>query len=84
MLHFEPDGRRLIKKVIAGYGLSNSLHCLSINANTWTTLSPSGPAPTPRYLLGFAATPDGMLYVFGGLSSSGKDGRGEREVKLGS
>jgi hypothetical protein len=25
-----------------------------------------GPAPSARELMGFAATPDGMLYVFGG------------------
>jgi hypothetical protein len=35
-------------------------------ANTWTALSPSGSGPSPRYGMGFAATPDGMLYVFGG------------------
>ena len=29
----------------------------------------SGYAPPGRYAMGFAATPDGMLYVFGGLDS---------------
>ncbi len=44
----------------------------------WTALPPSGDPPLPRNAMGFAATPDGMLYVFGGYSSDreGRDGRG--------
>ncbi len=34
---------------------------------TWTELRPFGPAPVERRRMGFAATPDGMLYVFGGM-----------------
>jgi hypothetical protein len=30
----------------------------------------TGSRPSPRYAMGFAATPDGMLYVFGGVGSS--------------
>jgi hypothetical protein len=50
----------------------NDLYCFSPAANTWTALSPSGSAPAPRSHLGFAATPDGMLYVFGGNGVSGQ------------
>jgi hypothetical protein len=32
--------------------------------------------PSPRYAMGFAATPDGMLYVFGGGDSTGIEGWG--------
>jgi hypothetical protein len=48
-------------------------------ASTWTALSPSGSAPSPRWGIGFAATPDGMLYVFGGYDGSNgnrREGRG--------
>jgi hypothetical protein len=48
--------------------------------NTWTALSPSGSGPSPRYTMGFASTPDGALYVFGGFSS-GKEGG---QIPLGS
>ena len=44
----------------------NDLYRFSAAANTWTALSPSGSGPSPRSDMGFAATPDGMLYVFGG------------------
>jgi hypothetical protein len=40
-------------------------------ANTWTALSPTGSGPSPRRAMGFAATPDGMLYIFGGMCYSG-------------
>jgi hypothetical protein len=43
------------------------LHRFSALANNWTTLFPSGSGPSPRIGVGFAATPNGMLYVFGGL-----------------
>jgi hypothetical protein len=45
---------------------------LSPVANTWTALSPSGSGPSPRSSMGFAATPDGMLYVFGGFDGGDK------------
>ena len=44
----------------------NDLYRFDPAAVKWTTLSPSGSAPSPRFAMGFAATPDGMLYVFGG------------------
>jgi hypothetical protein len=47
----------------------------SAAASTWTALSPSGTAPSQRESMGFAATPDGMLYVFGGRAN-GKEREG--------
>jgi hypothetical protein len=37
-------------------------------------LSPSGSGPSRREKFGFAATPDGMLYVFGGYDNTGTEG----------
>jgi hypothetical protein len=53
----------------------NDLYRFSAGDNTWTALSPTGSGPTPRDSMGFAATPDGMLYVFGGDGGSGKEGK---------
>jgi hypothetical protein len=55
----------------------NDVYRFSPAANTWTALSPSGPGPSPRSGMGFAATPDGMLYVFGGRDGGnvGEEGR---------
>jgi hypothetical protein len=50
-------------------GRQNDVYRFSAAANTWTALSPSGSGPSPRYSMGFASTPDGMLYVFGGIST---------------
>jgi hypothetical protein len=36
----------------------------------------AGSGPSGRYSMGFASTPDGMLYVFGGRDSSGTEGGG--------
>ena len=47
------------------------LYRFSPATNTWTALSPSGSGPSSRFRMGFAATPDGMLYVFGGYGSGG-------------
>ena len=55
-------------------GLLKDVYRFSAAANTWTALSPSGSSPSPRYNMGFAATPDGMLYVFGGSDGNGKVG----------
>ena len=52
-------------------GYLNDVYRFSAAANTWTALSPSGSGPSPRADMGFAATPDGMIYVFGGSSSYG-------------
>jgi hypothetical protein len=54
-------------------GWLNDLYSFSPVDKVVTALSPFGSplAPSPRYAMGFAATPDGMLYVFGGNSRSG-------------
>jgi hypothetical protein len=66
---------------------ANDLYRFSPSASKWAELSPIGPAPAPRQYMGFAATPDGMLYVFGGLRCSaygcgnegtGAEGAGDR------
>jgi hypothetical protein len=41
---------------------------------TWTMLPPNGSVPSPRCFSGFAATPDGMLYVFGGDAGGNRGG----------
>ena len=51
-------------------GRANDLYRFSPAAVTWTALSPSGSKPSPRSGLGMAATPDGMVYVFGGYGST--------------
>jgi hypothetical protein len=45
----------------------NDLYRFNPATVTWTALSPSGPFPSPRHMMGFTATPDGKLYVFGGF-----------------
>jgi hypothetical protein len=54
---------------------SNDLYRFSTGGNTWTALSTDGSRPSLRYYMGFTATPNGMLYVFGGFRSSGKEGK---------
>jgi hypothetical protein len=58
-------------------GLHNDLHRFNPAANACTALSPTGSGPSRRWAMGFAATPDGMLYVFGG-SGTGKVGGGDK------
>jgi hypothetical protein len=41
-------------------------------ARTWKALSPIGPPPSPRGGMGIAATPNGMVYIFGGYSDVGE------------
>jgi hypothetical protein len=55
----------------------NDLYRYSAADNAWTALSPSGSVPSLRADMGFAATPDGMLYVFGGWSGrpDGNEGK---------
>jgi hypothetical protein len=60
---------------------NNDMYRFSPANNTWTELSPSGSGPSPRWAMGFASTPDGVLYVFGGAGSSGKEGG---QIPLGS
>ena len=50
------------------------MYRLSAADNAWTKLSPSGSGPSPRHFMGFAATPDGMLYVFGGTDGGTERG----------
>ncbi len=45
----------------------NDLYSFSPAAGTWARRYPSGSAPSPQHMHGFAATPDGLLYVFGGF-----------------
>jgi hypothetical protein len=43
----------------------------------------AGSGPSPRVYMGFAATPDGMLYVFGGWGSGIEGGGGGEGLALG-
>ncbi len=45
----------------------NDLYRFDPATVTWTALSPTGIPPSRRHMMGFAATPDGKLYVFGGF-----------------
>ena len=49
----------------------NDLYRFSPTSNAWTALSVASP-PSARYYMGFAATPDGMLYVFGGYGTGSR------------
>ena len=40
----------------------------------WILLSTSGPVPSARARMGFCATPDGLIYVFGGNSNGERKG----------
>ena len=55
----------------SGTVVYNDLYSFSPNTSVWSALSPSGPLPAPRFGMGFAATPSGMLYMFGGANGSG-------------
>ena len=44
----------------------NDLYSYDSPKSTWTAISSSGSAPSSRRGMGFAATANGMLYVFGG------------------
>ena len=48
--------------------LYNDLYRYDPKNVTWTALTALGSAPSPRESMGFTATPDGMLYLFGGQS----------------
>jgi hypothetical protein len=49
--------------------LLNDLYHFNPATVTWTALFPSGSAPSPRCCntLGFTSTPDGIIYVYGGI-----------------
>ncbi len=51
----------------AGPSYFNDLYHLDPATATWTKLNPSGSPPAERHMMGFTATPDGALYVFGGF-----------------
>ena len=55
-------------------GNRNDLYRFSPAANTWSALFPFGFGPSVRHWVGFAATPDGMLYVFGGFDGGTEEG----------
>jgi N-acetylneuraminic acid mutarotase len=60
------------------WGFLNDLYRFNPTSNTWSNLSVANP-PSARSGMGFAATPDGMLYVFGGRGSDGGEGTSEPE-----
>jgi hypothetical protein len=47
-------------------GRTNDLYCYIPAAVQWVAILPSGSAPSPRSGLVMVATPDGMVYIFGG------------------
>ena len=49
---------------LSAVSVLNDLYRFSPTNNVWTALSAAFP-PSARGFMGFAATPDGMLYVFG-------------------
>ena len=51
-------------------GYLNDLYGFSPTNITWASLVATSP-PTARVHMGFTATPDGMLYVFGGYDGGG-------------
>ena len=56
--------------VIPG-SLHNDMYSFNPASSTWTTLAPSGAVPSARLGMGFTSTPDGLLYLFGGLQAEG-------------
>jgi hypothetical protein len=55
--------------IATAYG-SNKLYNFDFTASSWSLLSPSGTLPSGRVQAGFAATPAGALYVFGGMDAN--------------
>ncbi len=54
---------------------ASDIYRFSPATGAWTTLAYSGTAPPARRMMGFTATPGGMLYVFGGRTDTGKGAR---------
>ena len=48
---------------------TNDLYSFDPASSMWTELSTTGARPAPRQLADLTATPDGRLYVFGGMNS---------------
>jgi hypothetical protein len=57
-------------------GFFEEVYRFSASESTWTALSPTGSGPSPRADMNIVATPDGMLYVFGGWAG-GNEGGGD-------
>ena len=51
-------------------GRMNDLYSFTPATSTWAMIQPSGSIPPPRDNHGFAAAPDGTLYVFGGYNDA--------------
>ena len=54
-----------LKQSAGGY--LNDLYQFDPVDTTWRKLAVTGSVPTRRHMHGLTATPDGMLYVFGGF-----------------
>ena len=65
--------------VLLATGLLNDLYSYNSTTVMWTALGPNGTAPSQRTSMGFAATPDGTIYVFGGSDGGKKLSRGRFE-----
>ena len=52
----------------------NDLYRYDPTTITWKLLPPSGSAPSPRYAMGFTATPNRIIFVFGGCCNGEKCG----------
>jgi hypothetical protein len=46
----------------------NDLYRFNPGTSTWAHLVTIGDVPSSRVRMGFTATPDGMIYLFGGYS----------------
>ena len=64
-------GPRAMLKPRATGALLNDLWAFRPAAGSWTEVATTGSTPSARSGAGFAATPDGSLWVFGGQSSGG-------------
>lgn len=65
-----PDGKLYVfgGSNLAANKMMNDLHSFSPESDTWTNIAHDS-APPPRIWMGCTATPDGMVYIFGGMSS---------------
>jgi hypothetical protein len=46
----------------------NDIYRFNRGTSTWTRIVTNGDVPPPRVRMGFTATPNGMIYLFGGYS----------------